>query len=110
MLPAHCKLVLLDFDGLLVDTESTHHAAYEHTCAKLGAPLNWSFGTYTCRAHFSETGLGQHIARSDEKLAALPWEELYAMKKARFIELVEQQQSVRVRFRHCNALTHTVDI
>ena len=52
-LPPKLTAVLLDFDGLLVDTEATHHAAYEAACAARGAPLHWSFADYTRRAHFS---------------------------------------------------------
>ena len=60
--PVIGKLVLLDFDGLLVDTESLHHLAYQEALESLGCPLDINFNTYIGLAHHaSGTGLKDYI-------------------------------------------------
>ncbi len=45
------QVFLFDFDGLLVDTESLHHAAYLEMARRAGAPLDWDFARFCREAH-----------------------------------------------------------
>lgn len=45
------KLVLFDFDGLLVDTEKLHYLAYQEALSNWKSPLDIDFSTYISLAH-----------------------------------------------------------
>jgi beta-phosphoglucomutase len=81
-------LVLLDMDGLLVDTERLHHQSYVEACAQYGANLQWSHGTYCRYAHESQARLREQIYR--EHALQVPWEELYAIKRKFYHRALEQ--------------------
>ncbi len=49
------QLFLFDFDGLLVDTEGLHYAAYVNIMAARGYRLDWSFAEYSQMAHLNST-------------------------------------------------------
>ncbi len=49
-------IVLLDFDGLLVNTEPLHYAAYMQMAQERGVPLDWSFAEFCKKAHAREHG------------------------------------------------------
>ena len=85
-------LFLFDFDGLLVNTEDLHFAAYQEMCRRRGYDLDWSLSEFFEAAHFSATGLKEGIY---QKFPALfkeepQWEVLYAEKKACYQELLEK--------------------
>jgi HAD superfamily hydrolase (TIGR01509 family) len=76
-------IVLLDFDGLLVDTEPLHYAAYMQMAQERGVPLDWSFAEFCKKAHVREHGF--FYALEEEYPAVfkqgLSKEILYADKK-----------------------------
>lgn len=86
------QLVLLDFDGLLVNTEHLHFEAYRRMCAQRGHTLAWDFASFCSIAHRSSTGL------KEKMYADLPalyqeepnWDVLYKEKKAEYLKLLEE--------------------
>jgi beta-phosphoglucomutase len=60
------QLFLFDFDGLLVDTEPLHWAAFKETLAQRGFAVSWDFRHYCRLAHRSTSGL------RDASYAAFP--------------------------------------
>ncbi|HSX38467.1 MAG TPA: HAD family phosphatase [Chlamydiales bacterium] len=82
------QLFLFDFDGLLVDTEGLHFAAYVNMLARRGVKLDWSFAQFCAVAH-----LNSHTAIRDEIYSQFPdldpdWEQLYAEKKQTYLDLL----------------------
>lgn len=80
-------LFLFDFDGLLVNTEHLHYAAYVQMLAKRGYELDWSFSRYCEAAHLNSTAIREGI------YAAFPtldpdWQTLYNEKKKIYFELI----------------------
>ena len=86
------QLVLLDFDGLLVNTESLHFQAYQRVCANRGFTLDWDFSTFCSIAHRSSTGLKEQMYHDLAGLYALEpsWEVLYQEKKGEYIKLLHE--------------------
>jgi HAD superfamily hydrolase (TIGR01509 family) len=86
------QLVLLDFDGLLVNTENLHFQAYQRVCRNRGFILNWDFSTFCSIAHRSSTGLKEKMYHDLPLLYSLEpsWEVLYQEKKAEYIKLLQQ--------------------
>lgn len=82
-------LFLLDFDGLLVNTEEIHHLAYKRMCANRGVDFTWDFDTYCSVAHYSATGLREKIYKQFPKLYEQEplWSVLYSEKKKAIIDL-----------------------
>ncbi len=77
------QLFLFDFDGLLVDTERLHYAAYQRLCARHGATLPWSFELYCSYAHVSATQVRDQLMEEFPSLRPLSWDALlYPEKKA----------------------------
>ncbi len=85
-------LFLFDFDGLLVNTENLHFAAYREMCKRRGYNLDWSLSEFFEAAHFSATGLKEGIYRKFPELFKKEpsWDVLYAEKKACYQELLEK--------------------
>ena len=58
-------LFLLDFDGLLVNTERVHYQAYQQVVQEMGQSkgieLSWSFEQYCAIAHSNSTALSQAV-------------------------------------------------
>jgi len=87
------RLFLLDFDGLLVDTEPLHFAAYRQMCADRGFALAWDFETYCLSAHYGSERLRANL------LAAVPgleraeprWATLYSEKSRAYLDLARRQ-------------------
>jgi HAD superfamily hydrolase (TIGR01509 family) len=84
MAPLHSyDLVLLDLDGLLVDSEQLHWKAYKYMCNARGFPFPWDFTTYFKIAEQGGTAI------QDQLYAALPalfdkepdWTILYQEKR-----------------------------
>ena len=86
------QVVLLDFDGLLVNTENLHFHAYQRVCSHRGFTLNWDFSTFCSIAHRSSTGLKEKMYHDLPLLYALEpsWEVLYQEKKAEYIKLLQE--------------------
>ena len=85
-------LFLFDFDGLLVNTEDLHFAAYREMCNKRGFDLNWSLSQFFQAAHFDAAGLKNAIYREFPALQEQEprWEILYAEKKQSYQNLLEK--------------------
>lgn len=83
-------LILLDFDGLLVNTEELHFEAYRLLCAENGCNLDWDFNRFCAIAHASATGLRETIyAQFPQLQASQPnWDHLYARKKQLYLDLL----------------------
>jgi beta-phosphoglucomutase len=86
------QIVLLDFDGLLVNTEQLHFAAYQRMCSHRGFTLAWSFKEFCDVAHQSATGLKEKIYTDLPALFAQEpnWQILYAEKKAHYLDLLRE--------------------
>ena len=86
------SLFVFDFDGLLVNTEELHFAAYVEMCRRHGYNLGWDFTRFCKAAHYSSSGLREGIYEEFPELkAAEPdWTVLYAEKKAIYQEFIEQ--------------------
>ncbi len=85
------SLYLFDFDGLLVNSEDLHFAAYVEMCRRRGFELTWDFYRFCLAAHFSSTGLRDAIYQEfpDLKANEPTWDVLYAEKKSIYQELIE---------------------
>ncbi len=84
-------LFLLDFDGLLVDTEQLHFAAYQTMCKNHGCILPWDFNHYCEIAHY-DTGISNAIYSTLPELYAKEphWNVLYAEKKQAYMDLLKK--------------------
>ena len=85
----HCKAVIFDMDGVIVDSESRHERAYLDVVRELGYGDNHGL-------HFAD-----YVGRSDELLwldfiakhkPLQPFEELLALKTQRVVELIRREQ------------------
>jgi len=85
-------LFLFDFDGLLVNTEELHFAAYREMCKRRGYNLEWSLSQFFQAAHFDSSGLKKAIYQQFPALFEQEprWEVLYAEKKECYQELLEE--------------------
>jgi beta-phosphoglucomutase len=85
-------LFLFDFDGLLVNTEELHFAAYREMCQRRGYKLDWTLSEFFLAAHFDSSGLKNGIYREFPALFEQEprWEVLYAEKKQCYQELLEK--------------------
>ncbi len=86
------QLFLLDFDGLLVDTEELQFAAYVRMCRNRGYELNWSFEKFCSIAHKSSTGMKEAIYRTFPELEKEEpdWSCLHREKKAAYLQLLSE--------------------
>lgn len=86
------NLFLLDFDGLLVNTEAIHYKAYCILCQRKGFPLSWSLNDYCFVAHTSSADVIEDIYSLYPKLREKEpvREMLYAEKKQIYIELLSE--------------------
>ena len=57
------QLFLFDFDGLLVDTERLHYAAYKELCRRHGCELKWDFERFCQEAHRKAMGVWDGLKR-----------------------------------------------
>jgi beta-phosphoglucomutase len=57
------QLFLFDFDGLLVDTEPLHYAAYMEMSRQRGCPLQWDFKQFCTEAHGKAMGFFDGMQR-----------------------------------------------
>lgn len=86
-------LVLLDFDGLLVDSEDLHYRAYKKMLQGRGFDLKWDFPRYCLAAHYGATDLRDQIYADYPALQEMEptWDVLYQEKKRAYSELVEKE-------------------
>ncbi len=87
------QLFLFDFDGVLVDTEPLHYAAYEQVCLKRGIPWVFNFEQYCKEAHGESQGIKKAIYREFPELATqgTPWDVVAAEKKEAYTELLKNR-------------------
>jgi beta-phosphoglucomutase len=85
----HIDLVLFDLDGLLVDTERLHWKAYQKMCEAFGSTMDWDYPIYLRVAGGSAHGIQKQLLEEIPSLFhGRTWEELYAVKKEKFFELL----------------------
>lgn len=85
-------LFLLDFDGLLVNTEQLHYEAYQTLCKNLGLNLPWDFSQYLQIAHLSSDGIRKAIYTIFPHLKEEDWQELYLEKKKLYVDILKKQK------------------
>jgi beta-phosphoglucomutase len=88
------QLFLFDFDGLLVDTERVHFAAYAELCRRYGYALPWDFEQFCREAHGKAMGVWEGLFREFPGLVAQQpsKEALYEEKKAIYVELLAKSK------------------
>lgn len=86
-------LFLFDFDGVLVNTEPLHYAAYAKLCDQRELKWTWSFEEYCAYAHGESQGIKHALYREfPELLKQEPhWEALATEKKKIYNALLETQ-------------------
>ncbi len=89
------ELILLDFDGLLVNTEQLHFEAYATLCGEQGYSLPWDFDQFCAIAHTSSGGLREALYAQFPDLSAkqFSWEMLYARKNRSILSYYEQEST-----------------
>ncbi len=89
---AQFDLFLFDFDGLLVNTEELHHAAYKTMCSARGIELSWSFGEFCKKAHYQSLGLKAGLQEEFPFLFEEEpnWDVLYNEKKQAYFALLNE--------------------
>ena len=81
------QLFLFDFDGLLVDTEGLHYAAYVNMMARRGYRLDWSYAQYSQMAHLNATAIKEGLYAQFPDLDP-NWDQVYNEKKEAYLELL----------------------
>lgn len=81
------QLFLFDFDGLLVDTEGLHYAAYVKMMARRGYKLDWSYAEYSGLAHLNNTAIREGLYAKFPDLDP-NWDQVYEEKKEAYLELL----------------------
>lgn len=86
------QLFLFDFDGLLVNTEELHLAAYQQMCKQRGFSLSWDLNRFSKAAHHSSEGLREQIYAELPGLYAMEpdWTILYAERKEAYLDLLNK--------------------
>lgn len=85
------QLYLFDFDGLLVDTEQLHYAAYMEMSRRNGCPLDWDFSRFCQEAHSRAMGFFDGLVREYPNVfeKGPSKVELYEEKKRIYVELLK---------------------
>lgn len=81
------QLFLFDFDGLLVNTEHLHFAAYCQMLERRGYKVDWSFRQFCQLAHLNSESLRERIYQDFPDIEP-DFRILYAEKKAIYQELI----------------------
>jgi beta-phosphoglucomutase len=90
------QLFLFDFDGVLVDTEPLHYAAYADMCLRRGIPWKWNFEQFCVHAHGEAQGIKKALYKEfPELLAQEPnWDVLAGEKKKIYTALLQSRPLV----------------
>lgn len=84
------KNILLDFDGLLVDTEVWHFRAYKQVVESFSLPFNWDFTAFLPIAHKSGDSIKKALVAAYPSLfKQISWQEFYKLKSERYCTLIE---------------------
>lgn len=87
----HLDCILLDLDGLLVDTEEFHYRAYKAMCQFFGVTLPWDCAEYLRIAGASSSKIKEQLQfEFPELFENHSWSELYATKQDFVLELLEK--------------------
>ena len=87
------SVYLFDFDGVLIDSEPAHYAAYKKACFSFGYPISWSFDQYCSIAHHSAGALQRAMALEFPELKETTfWDLLYIEKKRIYQKLLREGQ------------------
>lgn len=85
------KLVLFDFDGLLVDTEKLHYLAYQEALTNWKSPLDIDFFTYISLAHeASGNGLKEFVYKLYPNLSG-KWQTIRYEKLQIYSKLIQDK-------------------
>jgi beta-phosphoglucomutase len=86
------QLFLFDLDGLLVNTEELHYAAYKRMLESRGFTLSWNFRRYCHTAHYHADKIASELYEMFPDLYAQEssWDVLYAEKKEIMIDILGQ--------------------
>ncbi len=86
------QLFLFDFDGLLVNTEEIHFAAYKRMCQLYGYDLNWTFQKYCKLAHYKSDAVQKQLFKEMPGLKQKEpsWDMLYAHKRQAVLDLIQE--------------------
>ena len=86
------QLFLLDFDGLLVNTEDLHYRAYKKMCSDRGFDFDLSFPEYCKVAHYSAFGIEDKVYNKLPGLKEMEpdWKVLYAEKRQAYVYLLNK--------------------
>lgn len=86
------QLFLLDFDGLLVNTERLHYGAYLRMCKARGFELTWNFEDFCRAAHFDSKMLRVKMQESLPELFEQEpnWSVLYTEKKKHYLDILKE--------------------
>ncbi len=88
------QLFLLDFDGLLVNTERLHYQAYIRMCKERNFNLDWSFAEFCEAAHFDSKMLRVKLYEALPELHKQEpdWSTLYTEKKRHYLTLLKESE------------------
>jgi beta-phosphoglucomutase len=88
----HVDCILLDLDGLLVDTEGFHYRAYKEMCQTFGYALTWDFDQYLSIAGASSSKIQEQLKILFPALFKKHgWAELYACKQKFLYNFLETE-------------------
>lgn len=85
------QLFLFDFDGLLVDTECLHYAAYVELCRRHRCVLKWDLERFCREAHRKAMGVWDGLKREFPAMFehGVGVEALYEEKKNIYVDLLK---------------------
>lgn len=88
------QLFLLDFDGLLVNTEKLHYEAYRRMCKAREFNLDWSFTEFCEAAHYDSKMLRVKLYEALPELHKQEpdWSTLYTEKKKHYLTLLKEAE------------------
>ncbi len=87
------EIILLDFDGLLVDTERYHFAAYSALCRKRGFELSWDFPHFCVEAHAKAGGIWNGLSREFPQMFIDENRDvLYEEKKQIYVDILKNSR------------------
>lgn len=88
------QLFLLDFDGLLVNTEKLHYEAYLRMCQARDFNLDWTFNEFCEAAHYDSKILRIKIYEALPELYKQEpnWSTLYTEKKKHYLTILREAE------------------